>query len=209
MKNFVITIARGLGSGGKYIGTLLSKELGIPCYDNQLPKMLEEYSGINKALFASRDEKLSAPYLIKKLSGFPTEYVASPMDKDFVSDNNLYNIQSELIQELARTESCIIIGKCANYVLRNRKNVMSVYIEAPRAYCLDNTMELFGLSIAEANKLIEQTDKYRADYYRYYTNGKSWTDPVAYDMTLNTGRIEKENCAKIILSYLTMKNFIN
>ncbi len=208
MKNYVITIARGFGSGGKYIGNLLSKKLSIPCYDTQLPSMLEEYSGINKALFASCDEKLSAPYLIKKLKGFPNEYIVSADDKDFVSDNNLFNIQAELIQELARLESCIIIGKCANHILRYRRNVVSLYIEAPRAVCVENTTKLFGVSEKEAHKAIEKHDKYRSDYYRYYTNGQSWTDPIAYDITLNTGRVEKEHCADIIINYLKIKEFI-
>ncbi len=208
MKNFIITIARGFGSGGKYIGNMLGNKLSIPCYDTQLPSMLEEYSGINKALFASCDEKLSAPYLIKKLKGFPNEYIASAEDKNFVSDNNLFNIQAELIHELARLESCVIIGKCANYILRNRQNVVSFYIEAPRDVCVENTMELFGISEKEAHKTIEKYDKYRSDYYKYYTNGSSWTDPIAYDMTINTGRVNKDYCADIIVNYLKLKQFI-
>ncbi len=208
MEKFIITIARGFGSGGKYIGTLLAKELNIPCYDTQLPSMLEEYSGINKKLFSSVDEKLSSSYYIKKLSEITSPYLATPMDKDFVSDNNLYNIQAELIKDLYKKQSCIIIGKCANHILRKMKNVVSVYIEAPRTDCAISIMDLMGLSESEAHKLIEKTDKYRADYYKYYTNGLNWTDPIAYHMTLNTGKISREHCAQIIINYLKLKDFI-
>ncbi|MFI3271594.1 MAG: cytidylate kinase-like family protein [Pseudomonadota bacterium] len=206
MKNFVIAIARGFGSGGKYIGSLLSQELGIPCYDTQLPAMLEEYSGINKAKFASRDEKLPVSYaLMKLLPKATTPYTPTPMEKEFVSDNNLFNIQAELIRELARSRSCIIIGKCANHILENYHNVVSVYIEAPRKVCVDNITKHFGLTEGEAHTLIQKTDKYRADYYRYYTDGKIWTDPVAYHMTLNTAKVSRDHCTQLIINYLRLR----
>ncbi len=208
MKNFVITIARGFGSGGKYLGSLLSKQLSIPCYDTQLPSMLEEYSGINKARFASVDEKLSNSYFIKRLSRIDTNYVATPASKDFVSDDNLYKIQSELIENLSYEQSCIIIGKCANYILRDRYNVVSVYVEALRHVCVKNVIETLGLTEQEAHKVIQKTDQYRSDYYKYYTNGLSWTDPIAYHMTLNTGKVDIAHCANIIVSYLQMKELI-
>ncbi len=209
MKNFVITIARGFGSGGKHIGSLLAKELNIPCYDTQLPSMLEDYSGINKARFAKVDEKLNTSYFLKILSKATTKYIATPMEKDFVSDNNLFNIQSELIKKLSEERSCIIIGKCANHILQKKTNVVSVYVEAPRAVCVKNVVELLGLTEEEAHKMIQKTDKYRADYYRYYTNGASWTDPVAYDMTLNTGKVSREHCVHLITHYLKLKKLVD
>ncbi len=205
MKNFIITIARGFGSGGKHIGSLLSKELNIPCYDTQLPSMLEDYSGINKARFAEVDEKLNTSYFLKVLSKATTKYIATPMEKDFVSDNNLFNIQSELITKLSEEQSCIIIGKCANHVLQKKTNVVSVYVEAPRAVCVKNVVELLGLTEEEAHKMIQKTDKYRSNYYKYYTGGASWTDPVAYHMTLNTGKVSREHCVELITHYLKLK----
>ncbi len=205
MKNFVITIARGFGSGGKHIGSLLAEELGIPCYDTQLPSMLEDYSGINKARFAQVDETLNTSYFLKILSKATTKYIATPMEKDFISDNNLFNIQSELIKKLSEEQSCIIIGKCANHILQKKTNVISVYVEAPRAVCVKNVVDLLGLTEDEAHKIIQKTDKYRADYYKYYTNGASWTDPVAYHMTLNTGKVSRQHCVGLIMHYLKLK----
>ena len=98
MKNYVITIARGFGSGGKDIGERLSKALGIPCYERQILKMASEYSGINEKLFNEVDEKLKGSYIAKVLSGFPrTDSIAEPTEKEFVSDVNLYNIQAEIM----------------------------------------------------------------------------------------------------------------
>jgi cytidylate kinase len=88
-------------------------------------------------------------------------------------------------------------------------NVVSIYLEAPREFCVKNVMNNMGVEAEEANSLIKKTDKYRAEYYKYYTDGHIWTDPVAYDMTLNTGRISFENCAGIITEYLQRKNLIN
>ena len=119
MQNYVITIARGFGSGGKQIGLRLSKKLGIPCYEKQILQMASDYSGINKALFVKSDEKLNGKKIAMKLKKFPKiNRLAEPSQKDFVSDVNLFNIQAEIIKELAKTESCIIIGKCANHILK-------------------------------------------------------------------------------------------
>ncbi len=209
MENFVITIARGFGSGGKEIATKLSKMLDIPCYDTEFYTMLEEYSGINKSLFANVDEKLRGPFLLKKFKGFPSEeYIVSPSNKDFVSDDNLYKIQVRLIKELANHKSCIIVGKCANYILRNFDNVLSVYVEAPRDVCAASIVDKMAVTEDEANKLISKTDKYRSDYFKYYSKGKKWTDPVLYDMTLNTGRLKRDNCVEIIEQSLKIKGLI-
>lgn len=206
MKSFVITIARGFGSGGKEIGNKLSKELGIPCYDTRLVGMLEEYSGLNRSLFANVDEKLNGPYLLKRLKGFSgSEHVVSPMEKEFVSDENLYQMQVSLLRELANTSSCIIVGKCANHILQNYDNVLSVYVEAPRKVCVKRVVNKLAVSEETAHKLITKTDRYRSNYYRYYTRGEEWTNPTAYDLTLNTGRLTTDSCTDIILKALETK----
>ena len=172
MKNYIITIARGFGSGGKEIGSKLAKRLGIPCYEDQILRMASDFSGINEALFHERNEKLKhSAYVLGYLRKVPFTTVAKPNTKEFVSDANLFNIQSEIIRQLAKSQSCIIIGKCADYVLRDCDNVISIYIEAPRAACVDSIMDKLGVTEPEAHKLIEKTDKYRADYYKYYTQG--------------------------------------
>ncbi|WP_295212186.1 AAA family ATPase [Ruminococcus sp.] len=206
MDNFVITIARGFGSGGKQIGLALSKQLGIPCYESQILSMASNYSGINKDLFFQVDEKLRGYHLIKRLmKSANKDDIVEPTDKSFISDVNLYNIQAKIIKELGKQQSCIIIGKCANHLLRDYDNTVSVYIEAPRAFCVKNVIERLGVTEEEAHKMIYQTDRYRADYYKYYTGGETWTNPVLYDMTLNSDRIGMDKCTELIIQYLKIK----
>lgn len=206
MDNFVITIARGFGSGGKQIGLALSKQLGIPCYESQILSMASNYSGINKDLFFKVDEKLRGYHLIKRLmKSANKDDIVEPTDKSFISDVNLYNIQAKIIKELAKQQSCIIIGKCANHLLRDYENTVSVYIEAPRAFCVKNVIERLGVTEEEAHRMIYQTDRYRADYYKYYTGGETWTNPVLYDMTLNSDRMGMDKCTELIIQYLKIK----
>jgi cytidylate kinase len=207
MNNYVITIARGFGSGGKQVGLALSRDLEIPCYESQILALASEYSGINKSRFVKVDEKLPLPFsFLPKLKSTPsTDHIMTPQDKKFTSAKNLFNIQTKIIRELAEKESCIIIGKCANYVLRDFNNVISVYIEAPRAYCLANVMEKMDATEEEAHRLITETDRYRAAYFKYYTRGRIWTDPVLYDMTLNSERVGIEKCAQLIKEYIKIK----
>ena len=169
MRNYVITIARGFGSGGKQIAARLGEELGIPCYERQILTMASQVSGIDEKLFVETDEKLRGSYLTNRLMKVPFSKLAEPHEKDFVSDNNLFNIQAEIIRRLAQTQSCIIVGKCADYVLRSKRNVVSIYIEAPRDICVKSIVEKLYVSNERANQLIKKTDQYRASYYRYYT----------------------------------------
>lgn len=206
MDNYVITIARGFGSGGKEIGSKLAARLGIPCYESQILKMASDESGLNEALFSQVDEKLNVEGRVRSyLRRVPFEKVATPSMKEFTSDINLFNIQSQIIRHLANSESCIIIGKCADYVLRNYPNVLSVYIEAPRSACVNSIMNKMGVTEAEAHKLIEKTDKYRADYYKYYTHGGYWTNPVNYDLTLNSDRVGRDKCVDVLEQFLKIK----
>ncbi|MDF1495330.1 cytidylate kinase-like family protein [Caproiciproducens sp. CPB-2] len=205
MRNYVITIARGFGSGGKDIATMLSQDLGIPVYEKQILQMASEVSGIAEGLFYDVDEKLKGSYLTNMLKKVPFSTVAEPSEKDFISDVNLFNIQAEIIRNLANTESCVIIGKCADYLLRNYENVISVYVEAPRADCVKSIMSKLRVDEDEANQMIHRTDKYRAEYYKYYTGGGNWTNPINYDMTLNSARIGRKKCVELIKDYIKIK----
>lgn len=208
MDTYVITVARGFGSGGKNIAIETGKKLGIPVYYTQIAKMASEWSGLSESLFNQREEKLSRG-IFSKLKSFPSDdHICSPSDSKFISDDNLFKIQAHVIKELAENESCIIIGKCANHILRHSKNVASVYIEAPRTHCLANIMDELGCNEEEAALMIKKTDKYRADYYHYYTGGKVWTDPVAYDMTLNSGRLTDDQCSEMIVDLVARKKLI-
>lgn len=209
MKNYVITIARGFGSGGKEIGNMLSEKLGIPCYEKQIPAMASEQSGLNESLFNHVDEKLRKHSIKTLLKNYPdTNKIVEPSAKKFVSDNNLFNIQAQIIRELARTESCIVIGKCADVILKNEDHVISIYVEAPRRACVASIMDKMCVDEAEANSLIYNTDKYRAKYYTYYSGGKKWTNPTNYDMTLNSDRVGRANCVEMVCAYLKLKGFI-
>lgn len=205
MNNYVITIARGFGSGGKAIGERLARELGIPCYEQEILKMASEYSGLNEALFKKGDEKLGGSFLYNLVMRSQYRETLAPSNRNFVSNDNLYSIQKELIRKLAMKESCIIVGKCANHILKGRQNVISVYIEASRDHCLKRIMEKYQLEEKEANKLIDQTEKYRYDYYRYYTGGEDWRNPVSYDLILNSGNLSEEACAGIIKGVVAEK----
>lgn len=207
-KNYVVTIARGFGSGGKEIASTLAKELGIHCYENRILTLASEYSGYDRARFLGADERLQGNKLVNALRSLPRTLNPKPHAEGFVSDQQLFQYQAEIIKNLAETESCVIVGKCADYILKGYDNVYSFYIEAPRAFCLKRIMKKMDISEAEANQLISKTDKYRADYYKYYTGGNYWTNPVNYDMTLNSDKIGIEDCVKTIKQYLELKNCI-
>ncbi len=209
MENYVVTFARGFGTGGKAIASRLAKELGIHCYENRILTLASQMSGLDEKLFQEVNEKLGkANGFSSFLKGLPRSYNYIARNEKFVSDDKLFEYQSRIIENLADTESCVIVGKCADYVLRGRKNVVSIYIEAPRSFCVERTMENMGVSEEVAHATIEKTDKYRADYYKYYTHGNYWTNPVNYDMTLNSEKVGIDNCVKIIEEYLVIKGII-
>lgn len=205
MKNYIVTIARGFGSGGKQIGKRLGERIGIPCYEKEILTMASEKSGISEAIFARTDERLRGTLLMNELRAIPREVSVSPQDKNFVSDSNLFAIQSEIIRTLAKTESCIILGKCADYVLREFDNVLTIYIDAPRQACVSAIMQLMSVTEKEANRLIEKTDRYRAEYYKFYTGGIDWSAPVNYHMFLNSDRMGWDSCVDIIESIIRLK----
>ena len=123
-----------------------------------------------------------------------------------MSDDRLFDFQRKIIEGLADSESCIIVGKCADYILKDYDNVFSVYVEAPRAYCLQRVLErMDDITLEEADELITRTDKYRADYYKYYTGGNYWTNPVNYDITINNARSGDEKSVQMIIQCMRIK----
>lgn len=209
MDNFVVTFARGFGTGGKEIASKLAKELGIHCYENRILTLASQMSGLDAKVFDEVNEKMRATGgFASFLKGLPRAKSYIARNEKFVSDDKLFEYQSEIIKNLADTESCVIVGKCADYVLRGRQNVVSIYIEAPRAFCVERTIEHMGVTEKFANATIAQTDKYRADYYKYYTHGNYWTNPVNYDLTLNSEKVGIDNCVKVIEQYLIIKGLI-
>lgn len=210
MENYVVTFARGFGTGGKEIASKLAKELGIHCYENRILTLASQMSGLDEELFEQVNEKVrsNGGGFASFLRGLPrTRHYISHSEK-FVSDDTLFEYQKKIILDLAEKESCVIVGKCADYVLRGKSNVVSVYIEAPRDFCIKRTMEHMGVTEEVAEATIKHTDKYRADYYQYYTHGNYWTNPVNYDITLNSEKVGIDDSVKLIKSYLQIKGFI-
>lgn len=199
MENFVITIARGFGSGGRTIGKMLSESMNIPFYDKDLIKLASEESGINLALFGKSDEKVKSG-----LFGKPKVYsgeLAAPDSSDFVSEENLFGYQAKVIKSLADKGSCIIVGRCADFVLKDRENVVKTFIWADMPTCIKNAKEVCGLDEREAEKRIERIDKERSAYYKAHT-GNEWDNVRNYDLCLNTSRLSFEKCVEIIRNYI-------
>lgn len=200
--HYAITVARGFGSGGKEVAYRLADELGINCYENRILTLASQMTGLDESEYVAADENLQHSYIMSKLSTLPITKHFIAVDHSFTSNSALFQHQVEIIKEIVKNEDCIIVGKCADYVLRDYPNVISVYIEADRPACLKRTMEKMNVSIKEANRIINQTDRYRADYYRFYTGGSEWTDPLNYDMTLNSDKLGIQGCVSIIKSLL-------
>ena len=192
METYAITIARGFGTGGREIASKLADELGIHSYENRILTLAAQYSGMDEFEFREVDEKLRGSYVRSQIQRMQKRFLPQGHMEEFVSDDRLFQIEAKIIRELVKAESCIIVGKCSDYLLKDYDNVLSVYIEAPRAYCLKQVMDRMDVTEEEAARLITKTDKYRADYYKYYTNGNYWTNPVNYDLTLNSGRLGQE-----------------
>lgn len=201
MGNTVITIARGYGSGGRTLGKLLAKELGINCYDRELIRMASDESGINEALFGEVDEKLKKSPLFRIVKKTYHGEIFPPDSGEFVSDDNLFNYQAKVIKQVAEEESCVIIGRCADYILKDYDHVISLYFYAPREDCIKRVQDISSEPVKEIEKKIDRIDKYRADYYKYYT-GKDWNDARNYDFCLNTTSMSYEKLIEVVKSYI-------
>ena len=202
--NIVITMARQYGSGGKTIGAMLAKELGINCYSREILRMASEESGINERLFGMSDEKMKGAGWFKILSRPYDGELLPPEDKDFVSEENIFNYQAKIIKDLAEKESCVIVGRCADYVLKDNPNVVSVFVHADEKFCLDRAMERNSMTEKEMKKYIEKTDKFRGDFYRYHT-GHEWADARNYDLCLNSGKLGFQKCVEEIKANIKIR----
>lgn len=206
MKNFVITIARGFGSGGRQIAAKLADELHIHSYNNRILTLAAQYSGYDEHYFREADENLNGSLITKQLLELPKMFHTRGQLSKFVSDDRLFEFQKQIIEKLAESESCVIVGKCADYILKDHDNVFSVYVEAPREYCLQRVIERMpDITLEKADELITKTDRYRADYYKYYTHGNYWTNPVNYDITINNSKLGDEKSVQLIIQGMRLK----
>lgn len=204
-KNIVITIARQYGSGGRTIAQMLSERLGIHYYDKELLRLASEDSGINEDLFRNADEKIKNTKLFKIAHSVYHGELIPPESEDFTSMENLFNYQAKIIKKLAeQDESCIIVGRCAEYVLKDYDNVLSVFIHAPKEYCLEQAAGKQSMSPKELEKYVQKVDKRKADYHRYYT-GLEWTDARNYDLCFDSSKLGFERCVDEIIAYMNVR----
>lgn len=205
MQNFIITIARQYGSGGKTIGHMLAEKLSVPCYDREIITMASEDSGINQELFS--DEKLKPGFFSAFRRKFKDNKLVSPESSAFIENDNLFKYQAKIIHQLSAQGSCVIIGRCADYILKDNKNVVRVLIHAPNDFCYEQASKVDSLPENELRKKIAQVDDYRGKFYEYFT-GEKWLNAKNYDLCINSAVLGFEGTVKEIESYLEIKNNI-
>jgi len=205
MDHFIITIARETGSGGRHIAAKLSELLDIPFYDRDLLRLASDVSGINEGLFGESDERIGKLEMMTAAKEIYTGEILPPDDDDFVSTKNLFEFQAKVIKELAkRSCSCIIVGRCADYLLSDRTDVLRVFIHAPLEKRKAN-VAFYSLAWTEkeVERHIMKEDKRRAEYYRYYT-GNDWRDASHFDISLDSGLLGEDGCVDMIVKALPL-----
>lgn len=204
MEKVVITIARQYGSGGKTVGEMLADRLGIHFYDKELMKLASEDSGINETLFVNADEKPKGSWFFGSTPNVYKGELIPPESSEFTSKDNLFNYQAKVIRRLAEEESCVIVGRCADFILKDYDNVLSVFVHAPHDFCMEQAAKKHSMGPKELEKFIQRTDKFRAEYYKYHT-GREWTDARNYDLCLNSSKLGFERCVEEIIAYMGVR----
>ncbi len=206
MSNFVITISRECGSGGSYVGEALEKKLGIKLYGQDILQLASEDSGISLDLFARSDEELNSNPIFKFTKYIYDGKLIPPSSHDFTSQENLFNYQAKVLRELAEKESYIVIGRCADFVLKD-KNIVKVFICADKNDRINTESKRLSISHKEAENRIDKVDKKRTNHYNYFT-GANRDDMTNYDICLNTSALSYDKCADIIIEYMRAKEII-
>lgn len=197
----VITISREFGSGGREIAIDVAKALGVKFYDKDLISLAAKQSGIDPALFERIDEQAANSLLYSLSMGLFTlgQTGFSPRDQISVNDQ-LYLLQHEIIKKLAE-EPCVIVGRCADYILRDRPNCINVFIHADLEYRIERAIKLHNLPEAKGEAIVRKTDKTRANYYQFYTENK-WGLADNYHLSVNSAKLSKEKVVDIITNYV-------
>lgn len=190
MKNRVITVSREFGSGGRTIGRKLAEKLGIPCYDAQLLKDIAEKSGFNENYIKDAGEYAPGGFISNVLSN----RMFGPSNGDL-----LWDIQYGIITELAQKGPCVIVGRCADYILDDKADCLKVFIHADIDFRARRIVEVYGESDVSPLERLKEKDKRRAAYHLFYTD-KKWGDARNYDICLNSGVLGIDNCVDIIVS---------
>lgn len=204
--SMVITIGRRYGSGGKDVGQLIAKALDIPFYNKELVDMAANKGNISAEAVKEADEKATNSFLYSLVNGNYT-MSGAPVYYEMPVNDKLFIAQSEVIKELAHKSPCVIVGRCADYVLREEKNVdvCSVFVYGSLDYRVGRVMEAYpNLSTAKARDRVVKTDKQRRTYYDYYSDG-DWGIMENYDVCLNTEALGIEGAANMVIEYLKNK----
>ncbi len=196
-EKYFINIGRQLGSGGLQIGEKLSARLGIPLYDKELIQIASQESGLGKEFFEQADEKTSHS-LIGGLFGMRSSLIDEIYSNYYLSNETLFQIQSDVIKGLAEKSSSIFIGRCADYVLKDYPCCLNVYISADINDRINRVAAIQQIPVNKARDFIEKMDKKRAAYYNYYSN-KIWGAAQSYHLCINSSVLGIEETANLII----------
>ncbi len=201
MANKIYTIGREFGSGGREVGEKLAQKLGIKLYDKELLQQAAKDSGFCEEIFENHDEKPTNSFLYSlvmdtySVSG----YSAAPF-LDMPLNHKVFLAQFETIKKIAEKESCVIVGRCADYALSDNPDCINVFIHADLDVRIKNVSKNLNITENKARDIINKTDKQRASYYNYYTS-KKWGDSKSYNLSLDAGKLGTDNCVEMILKF--------
>ena len=197
MKQTIITISREFGSGGHVIGEKIAEKMNIPFYDKDIIQEIADKTGFSEDFVKEQSEYAPSKNM------FAYAFVGRDHTGSSLSDQ-VYAAQTQVIQEISKKGSCVIIGRCADHILADVPGVVRVFVHAPEDFCLQEAMKVNSLSVSDVQKLIAQTDEYRAHYYKYYT-GQEWKNAQNYDLSLDSSRLGFEGTVEAILSYIEVR----
>lgn len=200
--HYIISLGRQLGSGGKEIGERLSQLLGVTFYDKELIQLAANQSGLCKELFEKADEQTSKGFWGSVFApGIPLLGDTTSPYMNCLNDDSLFQIQGEVIRQIAQKEPAIFVGRCADYILRNRENTINLFISAPLEFRINRIVTSTTLSHKEAEELIHKVDKQRSSYYNYYTY-KEWGAAASYHLCVDSSLLGVEGTADFLLEFI-------
>lgn len=208
-EHFVINLGRQLGSGGREIGRKLSKAFDIAYYDRELIQLASDESGLCKEFFEKADEK-AQQHILGSMFGtrFPFIGEGTIPYTNCLSNDSLFKIQSDVIRRLAEKQSCLFVGRCADYVLRNFPRCVNVFISASKAARIERLTGMHHIPKEEAERLMEETDKKRADFYNYYSY-KTWGAAATYHLCIDSSALGIDQTVDFIQEFVKVKLHIH
>ena len=204
MGNLVITIGRECGSAGRLIGQKLAADLGVKCYDKELLTLAAKNSGLCEELFKTHDEKSTSSFLYSLVMDTYSLGYNTSAYMDMPINHKIFLAQFDTIKKLAEEESCVIVGRCADYALADYPNTVSVFICGDEEDKIRHLMERHNVDEAKAKDIMIKTDKRRASYYNYYSS-KRWGSCKSYDMCISSSAVGYDGAVDIIKEFAKKK----